>query len=136
MSSLNQCNFIGNLGRDPEVKYTASGQAVANFSLAVSESYKDKGGERVERTEWVNVVAWGKLAEICGEFLSKGKTVFISGRQQTRKWEDKNGVDRYTVEIVADKMLMLGSKGESKPKESPQESYQEPPFDDSDEIPF
>ena len=104
---INQCNFIGRLGRDPETRYTQSGKAVASFSLACSEK---RGGE--ETTEWVNVVAWEKLAEICGQYLTKGSLVFISGRMQTRKWQDQNGNDRYSTEIVAREMKMLSPKGE------------------------
>lgn len=103
---INQCNFIGRLGRDPETRYTQSGKAVASFSLACSEK---RGSE--ESTEWVNVVAWEKLAEICGQYLAKGSLVFISGRMQTRKWQDKEGGTRYTTEIVAREMKMLDNKG-------------------------
>jgi len=133
--------LIGNLGKDPEVRFTASGQAVASFSLATSETYKDKSGEKVEKTEWHNITLWGKLAEIAGEYLSKGKTVYIEGRLQTRKWQDKSGNDRYTTDIVGDKMQMLSAKGErssgetsSTPK-SGASNYEEPPFQD-DDIPF
>lgn len=111
---INQCNFIGRLGRDPEIRYTTSGKAVASFSIACSEK---RGGE--ETTEWVNVVTWEKLAEICGQYLVKGSLVFISGRMQTRKWQDKDGGTRYTTEIVMRDMKMLGGKGESgKPAQS------------------
>ena len=104
---LNRCDFIGRLGRDPEIRYTQSGKAVASFSIACSEK---RGGE--ETTEWVNVVAWEKLAEICGQYLVKGSLVFISGRMQTRKWQDKDGGTRYTTEIVAREMKMLSPRGE------------------------
>ena len=104
---INQCNFIGRLGRDPEIRYTQSGKAVASFSIACSEK---RGGE--ETTEWVNIVAWEKLAEICGQYLAKGSLVFISGRMQTRKWQDKEGGTRYTTEIVAREMKMLSPRGE------------------------
>jgi single-strand DNA-binding protein len=110
MASLNQCNLIGNLGKDPETRFTAGGDAVVNFSIACNESWKDADGNRQEKTEWVSVVAFKKLAEIIGEYLKKGSQVFISGRLQTRKWQDKEGNDRYTTEIVADKMVMLGGK--------------------------
>ena len=105
---VNNCMFIGRLGRDPETRYTQSGKAVASFSLACSEK---RGGE--ESTEWVNVVAWEKLAEIVGQYLTKGSLVFISGRMQTRKWQDKEGGTRYTTEIVAREMKMLDGKGRS-----------------------
>lgn len=142
MASLNKVMLIGNLGKDPEVRFTASGQAVASFSLATSESYKDKSGEKVEKTEWHNITLWGKLAEIAGEYLSKGKTIYVEGRLQTRKWQDKSGNDRYTTEIVGDKMQMLSAKGErsgggdsSSAQKSSAPSYEEPPFQD-DDIPF
>jgi len=139
MASLNKVMLIGNLGKDPEVRYTASGQAVASFSLATSEKFKGKSGEWEERTEWHNITLWGKLAEIAGEYLSKGKTVYIEGRLQTRKWQDKSGNDRYTTDIVGDKMQMLSPKGERRGNESSSEpsggGYEEPPFQD-DDIPF
>lgn len=144
MASLNKVMLIGNLGKDPEVRYTASGQAVASFSLATSEKFKGKSGEWEERTEWHNITLWGKLAEIAGEYLSKGKTVYIEGRLQTRKWQDKSGNDRYTTDIVGDKMQMLSPKGEgrrggdvtSEPASGRGGgSYEEPPFQD-DDIPF
>lgn len=111
MASLNKAILIGNLGKDPEVRYTQAGTAVASFSIATSEKFKDKGGEWQERTEWHNITLWGKLAEIAGEYLAKGKTVCIEGRIQTRKWQDRDGNDRYTTEIVGDKMIMLGGGG-------------------------
>ncbi|HXE97596.1 MAG TPA: single-stranded DNA-binding protein [Dongiaceae bacterium] len=141
MASLNKVMLIGNLGKDPEVRFTASGQAVASFSLATSEKFKGKTGEWEERTEWHNITLWGKLAEISGEYLSKGKTIYVEGRLQTRKWQDKSGNDRYTTEIVGDKMQMLSPKGErsggdtsSSPKTGGA-NYEEPPFQD-DDIPF
>ncbi len=110
---VNKVILIGNLGRDPEIRYTATGSAVANVTLATSESWKDKqSGETVERTEWHKVVFYQRLAEIAGEYLRKGSKVFIEGRIQTRKWQDKTtGQDRYTTEIIADNMQMLDSKG-------------------------
>ena len=112
MASLNKVMIIGNLGKDPEVRYTAAGTAVASFSVATSEKIKGKNGEYEEKTEWHNVTLWARLAEIAGEFLSKGKTVYIEGRLQTRKWQDKDGKDRYTTEIVGERMQMLSGKGE------------------------
>lgn len=109
MSGVNKVIIIGNLGRDPELKFTQSGKAVCNFSVAVTEKRKEN-----ENTEWFNVVAWEKLAEICGEYLQKGKQVYIEGRLQTREWEDKEGNKRTTVEIVAYTMQMLGGREESK----------------------
>ncbi len=110
---LNQCNFIGRLGQDPEVRYTQSGQAVATVTLACSEKYKDKSGQQVEETEWVKIVCWGKLGEIVGQYLTKGSLAFFSGKQKTRKWEDSEGVTKYTTEIVAREMKILSSKSES-----------------------
>ncbi len=112
MASLNKVMLIGNLGKDPEVRYTTSGSAVASFSVATTEKYKNKSGEWEEKTEWHNVTLWARLAEIAGEYLSKGKTVYIEGRLQTRKWQDKEGKDRYTTEIVGEKMQMLSPKGD------------------------
>ena len=109
---VNKVILIGNLGRDPEVRYSPSGSAVANVTLATSESWKDKySGEKQEKTEWHRVVFFGRLAEIAGEYLKKGSQVFVEGRLQTRKWQDKEGKDRYTTEIVANEMQMLGSRG-------------------------
>ena len=111
MASLNQCNFIGNLGRDPETRYMTNGDPVCNFSIACSESWKDKNtGEKKEATEWINVVIYGKLAEVAGNYLKKGSQVFISGKMKTRKWQDKDGNDRYTTEIHVNDMKMLGGK--------------------------
>lgn len=132
MASLNKVLLIANLGKDPEVRYTASGTAVASFSLATSEKFKNKGGEWEERTEWHNVILWGRLAEIAGEYLSKGKTVYIEGRLQTRKWQDKDGKDRYTTEIVGEKMQMLSRKEGSNHEEAGQ-THEGPGFPDGDE---
>lgn len=107
---VNKCMFIGRLGRDPETKYLPSGEPVCNFSIAIDESYKNKSGEKVQKTEWVNIVVFRKLAEICGNYLVKGKLVYIEGKIQTRSWEDKEGVKRSTTEIVANGMKMLDSK--------------------------
>lgn len=139
MASLNKVMLIGCLGKDPETRYTQAGTAVTNFSLATSERFKAKNGEWEERTEWHNVTAWGKLAEICGEYLTKGKLVYIEGRLQTRKWEDKDGKDRYTTEVVADKMQMLSGKGEKKedkPDAGAPATKEEPPFSPDNDIPF
>jgi single-strand DNA-binding protein len=109
---INKVILIGNLGGDPEVKYTAGGSAVTNVTIATSENWKDKAtGENQERTEWHRVVFFGKLAEIAGEYLKKGSQVYVEGRLQTRKWQDKEGQDRYTTEIVANEMQMLGGRG-------------------------
>ena len=118
---VNKVILIGNLGRDPEVRYTPSGLAIANVTIATSESWKDKqSGEMQERTEWHRIVFYQRLAEIAGEYLRKGSKVYIEGRLQTRKWQDKNtGQDRYTTEIIADNMQMLDSKGSSSISPSP-----------------
>ncbi len=113
MAGLNKAILIGNLGRDPEVRYTQNGLAVATFSIATSETWMNKNGEKETRTEWHRIVAFGKLGEICGEYLSKGKQVYIEGRIQTRDWEDKDGNKRYTTEIVASQMQMLGTRDSS-----------------------
>jgi single-strand DNA-binding protein len=109
---VNKVILVGNLGRDPEMKYTASGAAIANITVATSESWNDKQtNERVEKTEWHRVVAFQRLAEIMGEYLKKGSQVYIEGKLQTRKWQDQNGQDRYSTEVVANDMQMLGSRG-------------------------
>ena len=112
---INKVILVGNLGQDPEIRYTADGRPIANFSIATSESWKDKNsGEKREKTEWHRVVVFGKLAEICGEYLSKGRQVYIEGKLQTRKWQGQDGQDRYTTEIVIDgftgTMQMLGTR--------------------------
>jgi len=110
---VNKVIIVGNLGQDPEMKYTASGAAIANISVATSESWNDKQtGEKVTKTEWHRIVAFQRLAEIIGEYLRKGSQVYIEGKLQTRKWQDKSGADRYTTEIVAKDMQMLGSRGD------------------------
>jgi single-strand DNA-binding protein len=101
MASVNKVILVGNLGRDPEVRYTPSGQAVANFTLATNEAWTDKAGQKQERTEWHRVVVWGKAAENCGEYLSKGRQVYVEGRLQTREWTNKEGAKQYTTEVVA-----------------------------------
>lgn len=144
MASLNKVMLIGNLGKDPEVRYTGSGQAVASFSLATSERFKNKqSGEWEEKTEWHRITLWGKQAEVAGEYLSKGKTVFIEGRLQTRKWTDRDGNEKYTTEVVGERMQMLGAKGdggggrraEAGAVSDTTAVYEEPPFQD-DDIPF
>jgi single-strand DNA-binding protein len=108
--SVNKAILVGRLGKDPETRYMTSGEAVTNVSLATSENYKDKNGEKQERTEWHNLVFYRRLAEIAGEYLKKGSQIYVEGRIQTRKWQDKEGKDRYTTEIVVNEMKMLGSK--------------------------
>jgi single-strand DNA-binding protein len=108
---VNKVILIGNLGQDPELRYTGNGTAVCNMRLATNESYKDSNGELVEKTEWHSIVAWARLAEICGEYLKKGSQVYFEGSLQTRQWEDRDGVTRYTTEVKAREMMMLDSKG-------------------------
>jgi single-strand DNA-binding protein len=140
-NGLNKAILIGNLGRDPEMRYTQSGVAVANFNIATSETWTNKEGEKETRTEWHRIVAFGKLGEICGEYLAKGRQVYIEGRIQTRDWEDKEGIKRYTTEIVANQMIMLGSRDSAvatdsfggPPSAEPDSSLSQTPDDD---IPF
>jgi single-strand DNA-binding protein len=110
MAGVNKVIIVGNVGRDPEVRFTKAGTAVATFSVATSERFKDRDGQPQERTEWHRVVAWAQLADICGKYLRKGKQVYIEGRLQTRDWEDKDGNKRYTTEVVANVMQMLGRR--------------------------
>src|SRR5258708_39512825 len=111
MASVNKVILIGNLGADPETRYLPSGDAVANIRIATTEVWKDKGGEKQEHTEWHRIAFFGKLAEMAGEYLKKGSPVYIEGRIRTRKWQDKEGQDKYSTEIVADRMQMLGGRG-------------------------
>ncbi len=139
MASVNKVILVGNLGGEPEVRYTPSGAAVANFSLATKEQWTTKEGNKEEKTEWHKIVAWGRLGEICGEYLHKGKQVYIEGRIQTRSWEDKEGVKRYTTEIVASTMHMLGSahkEGDAADRMNERPPVEEPISIPDDEIPF
>jgi single-strand DNA-binding protein len=111
MASVNKVILVGNLGADPEARYLPSGEAVTNLRIATTDTWKDKSGEKQERTEWHNVALFGRLAEIAAEYLRKGRSVYIEGRLRTRKWQDKEGNDRYTTEIVGSEMQMLGSGG-------------------------
>ena len=111
MAGVNKAILVGNLGRDPELRQTPSGQSVCNFTVATSESWTDRNGERVERTEWHRIVAWGKTGELCAQYLSKGRTVYVEGRIQTREWEDKDGNKRYTTEINAQNVNFIGPRG-------------------------
>jgi single-strand DNA-binding protein len=108
--SVNKVILLGNLGKDPEVRYMTSGEAITTITLATSENWKDKSGEKQEKTEWHRVVFFGKLAEIAGEYLKKGRQVYVEGKLQTRKWQDKEGQERYTTEVVAKEMTLLGGK--------------------------
>ena len=113
MASVNKVILLGNLGRDPETRYTTGGEAVTNLRIATSEQWKDKSGEKQERTEWHSVVLFGRQAEVAGEYLKKGRSVYIEGRLQTRKYTDKEGVEKYSTEVVADRMQLIGgARGE------------------------
>ena len=119
MASVNKVILIGNLGKDPETRYMSNGEAVTNITLATTDTWKDKNGEKQEKTEWHRVTFYRKLAEIAGEYLKKGRSVYIEGRLETRKWTDKNGVERYTTDIIASDMKMLGNRSGSGNFESP-----------------
>lgn len=138
---VNKVILVGNLGRDPELRSTPSGQPVATFSLATSRKWRDKEGNRQEQTEWHQIVCWGRQAEVAGEYLTKGKQIYVEGRLQTRSWDDRNsGEKRYKTEIVCDNFQMLGSRGDSgggyKPQAAPGagDDFGAPPEDD--DIPF
>lgn len=138
---INKVILIGNLGADPEIRYTQSGTAVVNFRLATSETWKGQDGQKQEQTEWHQVVAWKRLAEICAEYLAKGSMVYIEGKLQTRKWQDQNGNDRYTTEIVAREMKMLSPRGQAKESMGQggggyNDFPPEPPPGTGDDVPF
>ena len=159
---VNKAILVGNLGQDPELRYTGGGTAVCNMRLATNESYKDANGQMVEKTEWHNVVAWGRLAEICGEYLKKGSQVYFEGSLQTRSWDDRDGNTRYTTEIKAREMMILSDRGSGngggggdfgnfdqrpqqrqqggRPQQRQQQRPAEPAMDDSfgldDDLPF
>ena len=148
MASVNKVILIGNLGRDPEVRYTPNGAAVCNITIATSRNWKDKtSGDKVEETEWHRVVFYDRLAEVAGEYLKKGRPVYVEGRLKTRKWQDKDGKDNYTTEIVADQLQMLGDRGpsesggeqphqEQKPQSKPTQKTAKGFDDIDDDIPF
>lgn len=152
MASINKVILIGRLGKDPEVRFTPGGQAVANFSIATTDRWKNKqNGNFEERTEWHNIVVWGKTAELCKEYLSKGRQVYIEGRLQTRSWTDKEGHKRYTTEVVAQTVQFLDSRGDrsgaasaagsaaapsEQPAAAPESDAGPPPFTEDDDIPF
>jgi single-strand DNA-binding protein len=135
---LNKVMVIGHLGKDPEMRYTPSGRPVTTFTVAVSRSWNTADGERRTETEWFNIVAWGNLAEICKQYLYKGQQVYIEGRLQTRRWEDKEGQKHTSVEIVANEMMMLGDRRDNsnQAQESEQGEDQSEPIADEDEFPF
>jgi single-strand DNA-binding protein len=132
MRGINKATLIGHLGADPETRFMPSGKAVCNFRMATSESWTDKdSGDKQEKTEWHSIVAFGKLAEICGEYLKKGAPVYVEGKIQTRKWQDKAGVDRYSTEIVANEMQMLGRQDRAEKPAGPSvEDQANEPFND------
>lgn len=135
-NGINKFIGIGNLTRDPETRYATSGQAITSFDIAINENWKDKEGQRQEKTEYIKVVTFGKLAEICGEYLHCGKQVYVEGKLQTRKWEDKDGNNRWTTEIVVNQMQMLGNKSDVPTNTS---SEIDPPTDDApdmEDIPY
>lgn len=149
MASVNKVILIGNLGKDPETRYMSNGEAVTNITLATTDTWKDKNGEKQEKTEWHRVTFYRKLAEIAGEYLKKGRSVYVEGRLETRKWTDKNGVERYTTDIIATDMKMLGNRSGSGSFEAPADHEENTPnintsaskgtrgFDDmDDDIPF
>ena len=140
MRGVNKVILIGNLGRDPEIRYTRDGTAVANLNVATSESWNDQNGQRQERTEWHRVVAWGRLAEIAKEYLAKGRQVYIEGKLQTRSWEDKqSGEKRYTTEVICDNFQMLGRRddtGGGYGAQAPQSEVADAPAPADDDIPF
>lgn len=148
MSGVNKVILVGNLGADPTMRYTPSGTAVANFNVATTERFTNRNGERDSRTEWHRVVAWGRLAEICNQYLKKGKQIYIEGRLQTRNWEDQSGNKRYTTEVVANNMVMLGRAGETEdmpPQDFPPDDFADMPNGDAapqssgkdeDDLPF
>lgn len=147
MSGVNKVIIVGRLGTDPEIKTVGSGQQVARLSVATSENWVDREGKKQERTEWHRIVVWGKLAEICGRHLSKGRQVYLEGRLQTRSWEDQQGQKKYATEIIANNIQFLGAPGEQRDNSNSQAAkggddfgFQdfapEPSFDSSEEIPF
>lgn len=148
MSGVNKVIIVGRLGTDPEIKTVGSGQQVARLSVATSENWVDREGKKQERTEWHRIVVWGKLAEICGKHLSKGRQVYLEGRLQTRSWEDQQGQKKYATEIIANNIQFLGAPGEQRDNSNSQAASKggddfgfqdfapEPSFDSSEEIPF
>lgn len=133
---LNKVMIIGHLGRDPEMRFTPSMRPVTNFSVATSRSWNTSDGERRTETEWFNVVAWGSLAEICNQYLTKGQQVYIEGRLQTRRWEDDDGNKRSTVEVVAKEMIMLGDRKKKSDDDSEDEDFSDEFSEEEDEFPF
>lgn len=140
MASLNQCNFIGNVGRDPELRYFASGDAYCNISIATKETWKDKAtGEKKDKTEWIPLTFTGKLAEIVGQYVKKGSEIWVQGKFETRKYTDKDGVEKYQTSVKCDQMQMLGSRqssGEGGAAAPARQAAARPAADPTDDIPF
>lgn len=141
---VNKVILVGNCGADPELRYTPAGTAVTTVNIATSEKYTDRDGNKQERTEWHRLVFWRQLAEICGKYLHKGKQIYVEGKLQTRKWQDQSGIDRYTTEIIVDKMQMLGRASDGfgnqgsapAPDQAQPQQDKQPEFNPDDEIPF
>lgn len=140
MSGVNKVILVGRLGNDPEIRYTQQGVAVTNFNIATSENWVDKGGQKQERTEWHRIVVWGKMAEICSQYLGKGRQVYVEGRLQTRQWEDKDGQKRYTTEVVAATVQFLDRSGDKTQISADDQGMHEPQLPDQppmdEDIPF
>ena len=136
MGSVNKVILLGNLGKDPELRYTPNGSPVANFTLATNEAWKDKDGNKQEHTEWHRIVIWGKLAEVAGEYLRKGGQVYLEGGIRSRTYKDRDGNEKSTSEIRVDNMVMLGRKGEGGSGEGPRPVAEKPPEYNDDDIPF
>jgi single-strand DNA-binding protein len=139
MASVNKVILVGALGRDPELRYMPSGDALASFSIATTDTWKDKSGQKQERTEWHRISMFGKQAEVAGQYLKKGSSVYLEGRLQTRKWADKEGVERQTTEIVADRMQMLGGRPNQESASGvsqPETNEQNNGFEDDTDLPF
>jgi single-strand DNA-binding protein len=135
MASVNKAIILGNLGRDPELRHTPAGKAVCTLRVATNEVWTDQSGERQERTEWHSIVVWGRQAENCNQYLKKGRSVYVEGRLATRKWQDKDGKDRYSTEIVADRVQFIGGGGGGG-RDFEDQSLEPPPAGGEDDIPF
>jgi single-strand DNA-binding protein len=136
MASVNKAIILGNLGRDPELRHTPAGKAVCTLRVATNEVWTDQSGERQERTEWHSIVVWGRQAENCNQYLKKGRSVYVEGRLATRKWQDKDGKDRYSTEIVADRVQFIGGGGSGGGRDFEDQSLEPPPPGGEDDIPF
>jgi single-strand DNA-binding protein len=143
MSGVNKVILVGNLGADPELRHTTSGMPVANFRIATTTFFSNREGQRDQRTEWHRIVAFGRLAEICGQYLKKGRQVYIEGRLQTRDWDDQSGNKRYTTEVIANQMVMLGGRGgegeyvsDEAAQPAPPDDVSQTPAEEEDDLPF